>query len=178
MYKAALLPLFLLLLKGIVCCKSPYSNENTHILLQTTFGDIKLKLYDETPLHRDNFIKLVSSGIYDGVAFHRVINTFMIQAGDPQTRPQGLPSGADSLMSYTVPAEFNSRYFHKKGALAAARQGNEINPEMRSSGTQFYLVQGTTLTDQELDLAEQSINNSLRQGMFSRLLRQVADSSR
>ena len=178
MHKAALLPMFIFLINGILCCKPQHSNENTHILMQTTLGDIKLKLYDETPLHRENFIKLIKAGVYDGVSFHRVINNFMIQGGDPQTKPQGIPSGADSLTSYTVPAEFNTRLFHKKGALAAARQGNEINPEMRSSGTQFYLVQGTTLTDQELDLAEQSINNSLRQGMFSRLLRQVADSSR
>ncbi|HOF20040.1 MAG TPA: peptidylprolyl isomerase [Bacteroidales bacterium] len=145
--------------------------------MQTTHGDIKLRLYDDTPLHRDNFIKLTQSGIYEGISFHRVINSFMIQAGDPLTRQAGLPSGSDTLLTYTVPAEFNSLHFHKKGALAAARQGNEVNPEMRSSGTQFYIVQGTVQTDAGLDLEEQRINNGIRQAMFVRFIRQVADSA-
>ncbi|NLN29779.1 MAG: peptidylprolyl isomerase [Bacteroidales bacterium] len=178
MNKAVILSVSLFLFIGTVCCRSSHSNENTHVLMQTSQGDIKLKLYDGTPLHRDNFIKLVKSGIYDGVSFHRIINTFMIQGGDLQTKPSGIPSCADSLLNYTVKAEFNPAYFHKKGALAAARQGNEINPEMRSSGTQFYIVQGSTLTDSELDHAEQNINNSVIQAVFTAFLRQVADSSR
>ena len=114
------------------------------ILMKTTLGDIKIKLYDETPLHRDNFIKLVNSGFYDGISFHRVINDFMIQAGDPLTRTVPISKTADTLNTYTIPAEFNRLHFHKKGALAAAREGNDVNPEMRSSGTQFYIVQGTS----------------------------------
>jgi len=145
--------------------------------MKTSLGDIKIRLYDGTPIHRDNFIRLVNAGIYDGIAFHRVIQRFMIQAGDPATRSVLIPESADTL-NYTIPAEFNSHYFHKKGALAAARQGNDVNPEMRSSATQFYIVQGVKLSTEELDQAEQRINNDLKQAMFNKFLRQVADSAR
>jgi len=145
--------------------------------MKTSAGDIKIRLYDATPLHRDNFIKLVKSGFYEGISFHRIINGFMIQAGDPLTRTQSLPSGSDSLSTYTVPAEFVPSLFHKKGALAAAREGNNVNPYMRSSGTQFYLVQGTVLTDEELEMAEQRINSNIRQAMFNRFMHQAADSA-
>lgn len=158
-------------------CSSPAINENAIVLIKTTLGDISLMLYDGTPGHRDNFIKLINSGIYDGVSFHRVINSFMIQAGDPLTRSVKPPSGSDSLLTYTIPSEINSAYFHKKGALAAAREGNDVNPNMRSSGTQFYIVQGTVLTDAEIDFAEQTINNNIRQAIFSGFLKQVSDSS-
>lgn len=178
MNKSLTASFILCLLLGTVCCKSPVTNENTVVLMKTTLGDIKLKLYDGTPIHRDNFIKLINSETYDGVSFHRVINTFMIQAGDPLTRSVRIPQGADSLNAYTIPAEFNPEYFHKKGALAAAREGNDVNPDMRSSGTQFYIVQGTRLTDPELDLAEQRINNNLKQAIFAKFLNHVADSAR
>jgi peptidylprolyl isomerase len=161
-----------------ICCDAPGGNENTFVSMKTTLGDIKIKLYDGTPHHRDNFIRLVNSGIYDGTSFHRVIKSFMIQAGDPSTRATHLPLSADSLNKFTIPSEFNSLYFHKKGALAAARQGNDVNPEMRSSGTQFYIVQGIKLTDEELEMAEQSINNNLKQAVFNKFLRLVADSAR
>ncbi len=139
------------------------------ILMKTTLGDIKIRLYDGTPLHRDNFIKLVKSGIYDGISFHRVIKGFMIQAGDPSTRNVRISQVSDSLNTFTIPSEFNNIYFHKKGALAAAREGNDVNPEMRSSGTQFYIVQGTKLTDEELDQAEHSINNNLKQATVQQI---------
>lgn len=168
----------LIILFIAICCNAPGGNENTVVLMKTTLGDIKLVLYDDTPLHRDNFIKLGNSGVYDGISFHRVINGFMIQAGDPATRSVRISESADSLISYTIPAEFSGEHFHKKGALAAARQGNDVNPEMRSSGTQFYIVQGTKLTDEELDQSEQRINSNLKQAMFSKFLRQVADSTR
>ena len=157
-------------------CASNDSNENTVFLMKTTLGDIKIRLYDETPVHRDNFIKLISSGFYEGVSFHRVIQNFMIQGGDPNTRTIKITSGADTLENYTIPAEFRNNLYHKKGALAAAREGNNVNPEMKSSGTQFYIVQGTVLTDEELDLAEQRINTNLRQAMFNLFIRQVNDS--
>lgn len=178
MNKFRLKPILLILIFAVVSCKSPGSNENTIILMKTTLGDIKIRLYDGTPLHRDNFIKLVNSGIYDGILFHRVINSFMIQAGDPLTRQGGIAQGADSLNTYTIPSEFRSEYFHKKGALAAAREGNDVNPDMRSSGTQFYIVQGTKLTESDLIQSEQRINNSLKQAMFIKLLREVSDSAR
>jgi peptidylprolyl isomerase len=165
-------------LLAAVCCKAPGGNENTTILMKTTLGDIKIRLYNDTPLHRDNFIKLVNEGIYDGVTFHRVIAGFMIQSGDLSTRSAKISQAADSLNTLTLPAEFNTKYFHKKGALAAARQGNDVNPDMRSSVTQFYIVQGIRLTDQELDQSEQSINNNLKQAMFNKYLKEFADSAR
>ena len=161
-----------------VCCNAPGGNENKMILMKTTLGDIKIRLYDGTPHHRDNFLKLVISGIYDGVSFHRVINGFMIQGGDPSTRNVPILQGADTINNFTIPAEFNKNYFHKKGALAAARQGNDINPDMRSSGTQFYIVHGSKLTDEELYQAEQHINSNLKQAMFNKFLREAADSAR
>lgn len=166
------------LLVIIVSCNSPAGNENTTVLIKTSLGDVKVKLYDSTPIHRDNFIKLVKTGFYEGISFHRVINNFMIQAGDPVTKTGSSTRLPDSLKTYTIPAEFNSIYFHKKGALAAAREGNDINPEMRSSGTQFYIVQGVKYSDEELDKAEQRINNNNKQALFNRMLKETADSVR
>jgi peptidylprolyl isomerase len=159
-------------------CNAPGGNENAVIVMKTSLGDIKLRLYDETPIHRDNFIKLINSGFYEGISFHRVINNFMIQAGDPLTRSVPIAKSADSLNTYTIPSEFNKDLFHKKGALAAAREGNEVNPEMRSSGTHFYIVQGVTLTDEELNMAEQRSNSSIKQTLFNKAIRQIADSAR
>lgn len=123
--------------------------------LITTKGNIVLRLYDSTPLHRDNFLKLAKSGYYDSILFHRVIKKFMIQAGDPESKNaaarQPLGSGGPD---YTIPAEFRLTLFHKKGVLAAARQGDHVNPEKRSSATQFYIVQGRIFTDKELDSVE------------------------
>jgi cyclophilin family peptidyl-prolyl cis-trans isomerase len=159
-------------------CNAPGGNENTVILMKTSLGDIKLRLYDETPIHRDNFIKLINSGFYDGISFHRVINSFMIQAGDPLTRTVPIDKSADSLNTYTIPSEFNNVLFHKKGALAAAREGNDVNPEMRSSGTHFYIVQGEQLTDEDLAMAEKRISSNIKQAVFNKMIRQIADSAR
>jgi cyclophilin family peptidyl-prolyl cis-trans isomerase len=170
--------IFFSLIISIISCKAPAGNENTFVSVKTTLGNIRIQLYDSTPIHRDNFIKLIKSGIYDGVTFHRVIQDFMIQSGDPKTR-QDLKKGfPDSLNTYTIPAEIRKEYFHKRGALAAAREGNEVNPEMRSSGTQFYIVQGTKLTDAELDNFEKFINNSLKQAVFTRFVNELSDSAR
>jgi len=148
---------------------------NIHI--KTTLGDIKIMLYDGTPVHRDNFIKLVNMGFYDGISFHRVIKEFMIQAGDPATRSGLTKEQLDTLSTYTIPAEFRKEYFHKKGALAAAREGNESNPEMRSSGTQFYIVQGKEYSETELKTTEQRINSNIKQALFIRLIKETADSA-
>jgi peptidylprolyl isomerase len=172
--KGILLPVLFL----VISCSSPGGNSNTIFLMKTTLGDIKIKLYDSTPLHRDNFIKLISTGVYEGVSFHRVIKDFMIQAGDPVTKPTQLKGLPDSIATYTVPAEFRPLYFHKKGALAAAREGNDVNPDMKSSGTQFYIVQGVKLNDDELNQAEQRINNNLKQAVFTKLLKETSDSVR
>jgi cyclophilin family peptidyl-prolyl cis-trans isomerase len=157
-------------------CNAPGGNENSVVSIKTTLGDIKIKLYDGTPKHRDNFIHLVNSGFYDGVSFHRVIKEFMIQTGDPLTKTGGTPNLPDSLKTYTIPAEFNSQYFHKKGALAAARQGNDVNPLMRSSGTQFYIVQGVKFNDDDLNQAEQRINSNMKQTLFTGLIKETTDS--
>jgi peptidyl-prolyl cis-trans isomerase B (cyclophilin B) len=121
------------------------------VLLTTTQGDIRLRLSDATPLHRDNFIRLVRSDFYRGVLFHRVIQGFMIQAGDPRTRPADNKGLGRTDSAYTLPAEFRPDLFHRRGALAAARMGDDVNPAKASSGTQFYIVQGRVFTPASLD---------------------------
>jgi peptidylprolyl isomerase len=170
--------LLLPLLPLVISCNVPISNEFTIISMKTTLGDIKIKLYDGTPLHRDNFIKLINTRFFEGISFHRVINQFMIQAGDPSTRTVQLTGSSDSLKKYTIPAEFKYQYYHKRGALAAAREGNQVNPEMRSSGTQFYIVQGVKYNDDDLNKAEQQINSIIKQAVFNKLLRETSDSIR
>jgi len=125
------------------------------VQLVTTEGLIVLRLYDSTPLHRDNFLRLVKSHYYDSILFHRVIQNFMIQAGNANSKraQAGQPLGNGGL-TYTIPAELRPSLFHKKGVLAAARMGDEVNPEKKSSGSQFYIVQGRTFTDKELDSVE------------------------
>jgi len=121
----------------------------------TTEGNIVVRLYDSTPLHRDNFLRLVKSHYYDSILFHRVIKNFMIQAGDPNSKraPAGQPLG-NGGPGYTIPAEFRTTLFHKKGVVAAARQSDNVNPEKKSGATQFYIVQGRTFSDQQLDSIE------------------------
>ncbi len=121
-------------------------SEDQFVLISTSMGDMKLKLYNDTPQHRDNFIKLVKEGYYDGTLFHRVINDFMIQGGDPESKGaapgQNLGKGSPG---YTVPAEIVHNRFHKKGALCAARKGDRANPEFASNGSQFYIVEGRVM---------------------------------
>jgi peptidylprolyl isomerase len=172
---------FLLLLPVtliMISCKNLADNRNTFVSVKTTLGDIKIRLYDETPIHRDNFIRLVNMRFYEGISFHRVIKDFMIQAGDGATKPKSASPLNDSLNTYTLPAEFQKQLFHKKGALAAAREGNDVNPLMRSSGTQFYIVQGIKYSDADLDQAESRINNNIRQSAFIRLIKEYSDSNR
>ena len=121
------------------------------VVLTTSEGAIRLRLSDQTPLHRDNFLRLVKAGFYDGISFHRVIRNFMVQAGDPRTR-----TGADTAnrAAHTLPAEFRPDLYHRRGALAAARMGDDVNPQKASSGAQFYIVQGRTFTDAGLDSVE------------------------
>jgi len=172
--KVILLPVLFL----VISCNSPGGNENTVISIKTTLGDIRIKLYDGTPLHRDNFIKLINTAFYEGVSFHRVIKDFMIQAGDPATKSGSITYLPDSIMTYTIPAEFTNQYFHKKGVLASAREGNDVNPLMRSSGTQFYIVQGFRYNEDDLTLAEQRINSNIKQTLFNKIIRETADSAR
>ena len=126
--------------------------KESKVQIETTQGVIVVKLYNETPLHRDNFVKLVKERFYDGVLFHRVIADFMIQGGDPDSKtakPNASLGNGD--VGYTIPAEFKTpAIYHKKGALAAAREGDGVNPQKASSGCQFYIVEGKTFTDAEL----------------------------
>ena len=143
----------------------------TKVKIETTMGDIIVKLYDETPNHRDNFIKLVENGTYEGTLFHRVIKDFMIQAGDPDSKgaPKGQMLGSGDV-GYTVPAEFvYPQLFHKKGALAAARQGDNVNPEKASSGCQFYIVTGRVFNDSTLLSMEEQKNQNKFTSVFNAL---------
>jgi len=159
--------IFLLLLAHSAC-----TQEKKMVLISTGSGDMKVRLYDETPLHRDNFLKLAGEGYYDGVIFHRVINHFMIQAGDPESK-NAAPGASlgNGGPGYTIPAEFVPGLFHKKGALAAARTGDQVNPRKESSGSQFYIVQGKVWRQGELDTLEMNINGSIRQNIFRGMLR-------
>lgn len=145
--KVVFVTFFLFLTLGIFAQKTDTkgvtNNKKSYVLLQTDYGNMKILLYEETPLHRENFIKLVKSGFYDGLLFHRVINGFMIQGGDPDSRnaQPGAMLG-NGGPGYTIPAEFVPKYFHKKGVIAAAREGDNVNPMKESSGSQFYIVQG------------------------------------
>lgn len=125
-------------------------------LISTQYGDIKVKLYNETPQHRDNFVKLVEQGFYDGTLFHRIIKEFMIQGGDPNSKnaQPGAMLG-NGGPGYTIPAEILPGLIHKKGALSAARLGDQMNPKRESSGSQFYVVQGKKWTDDELNMFAQ-----------------------
>jgi len=127
---------------------------------------MKIRLYNQTPRHRDNFLSLIKNNFYDGMTFHRVIDEFMIQAGDPTTviSDKNRTDGID--INYTIPAEFHPDLFHKKGALAAARMGDDVNPYQASSSTQFYIVHGKVFNDQELEQLEERINNMRKQSLF------------
>ena len=167
---------------SLSCSISGQSNKSTSniskldncvkVNLETTLGNIVVALYDKTPQHRDNFVKLVREGYYDGVLFHRVIKDFMIQTGDGNSKN----ATADALLGagdpgYTVPAEFvYPEYFHKKGALAAARTGDEVNPERRSSGSQFYIVTGNVYSPAQIQQMEERLADMKKNEIFNKLV--------
>lgn len=143
------------------------------VKIETTLGDIIVRLYDETPLHRDNFLKLAKEGYYDGTIFHRVIANFMIQGGDPDSRnPKPNASYGTGGPDYTIEAEIKPELFHKRGALAAARQGDQVNPERRSSGSQFYIVWGDTYKDGQLSQLSKQMKMMAQQNAFDKLARE------
>ena len=146
----------------------------TRLKIKTTEGDIIIRLYDETPKHRDNFLKLAKEGYFNGTLFHRVIKDFMIQGGDPDSKnaPKGKMLGTGGP-DYTIPAEFvYPQYFHKRGALSAARTGDEVNPEKESSGSQFYIVWGKTFKPAELKQMEHQMAMQQEQQVFNQLTRE------
>ena len=139
------------------------------VQIKTMLGDV-VRLYDETPIHRDNFMKLVKEGYYDGTLFHRVIKDFMIQGGDPDSK--GAPAGKMLGVGgpdYTLEAEIKDSLFHKRGALAAARQGDEVNPERRSSGSQFYIVWGQVYNEGQLRQFSKQLRMQKVQAVFNDL---------
>lgn len=142
------------------------------VLIKTPYGIMKIKLYDDTPEHKANFLKLAEEGYYDDILFHRVIEGFMIQGGDPDSKgaePEAQLGGGGP--GYKIPAEINyPEHFHKKGALAAARQGDRANPDRESSGSQFYIVQGKEYTDGQLDtIADKMGQRRLQALMFEKI---------
>lgn len=160
--------------------KQMANEKETKVAFETTLGNIVVKLYNETPKHRDNFLKVVNDSVYNGVLFHRVIKDFMIQTGDPssKTAEAGQQLGSGDL-GYTVEAEFvYQQYFHKKGALAAARTGDAVNPERRSSASQFYIVTGKSYSPQQVEMMEQRMGDQKKEDIFSGLVRERVDSIR
>ncbi len=145
----------------------------TKVKIQTTLGDIIVRLYDETPLHRDNFVKLAKEGYYDGTIFHRVIKDFMIQGGDPDSKNPA-PNGRYGTggPDYTIEAEIKPELIHKRGALAAARQGDEVNPERRSSGSQFYIVWGQQYKASQMGQLDKQMRMQAEQQIFNELVQQ------
>jgi len=166
--KAKIILILILTISMVSCKTNDIKNSSktdtvsypNSFIIHTTFGDMKGRLYDETPLHRDNFIKLVNENFYDSLLFHRVIKNFMIQGGDPDSKNavagKQLGNGGPG---YTIPAEFNSSLIHKKGALSAARMGDNVNPKKESSGSQFYIVQGVVYDSLRLTGMEQKLIN-------------------
>ena len=171
--------LFTLAICFLLACSGPkkanMNNSNeTHVRLETNLGNITVKLYNETPLHRDNFIKLVKEGVYDSTLFHRVIKNFMCQAGDPDSK-----TASDTALlgegdvGYRIPAEFRTpAIFHKRGVLAAAREGDNVNPEKASSGCQFYIVTGKKFTEAQLINMANQQNQARLDTVFQQLARQ------
>ena len=147
--------------------------DKADVIIETNLGDIKVKLYDDTPKHKENFLKLVKDGFYDNTTFHRVIEGFMVQGGDPNTAKEdfvGQPGMGGP--GYTIANEINSEHLHKRGALAAARQGDQVNPLRESSGSQFFIVQGESYDgrEQELTMVEQHLNQARFDGFAAKTL--------
>lgn len=176
-YFIATIAFFLFIGINISKCQT-YSKET--ILISTAYGNMKVKLFNETPLHRDNFIRLVKQGFYDSLLFHRVINQFVIQGGDPDSKyADDTASIGYGEVDYWIPAEFNRKIYHKKGMLGTARAGDDVNPDKESSGSQFYIVMGKTFDSAALRKEEirvnryivQKINNNVAFGGKSKELR-------
>jgi peptidylprolyl isomerase len=147
------------------------ADNRSKVLIHTDFGDIKIVLFDETPKHRDNFLKLVRNGTIDSTLFHRVIAQFMIQGGDidsKKAKPGAMLGNGE--VGYTIPAEIHPHLFHKRGALAGARQSDDVNPTRASSGCQFYIVQGRTFTDTMLTGLQANMDQQLKQQIFNKII--------
>ncbi|MFP4024784.1 MAG: peptidylprolyl isomerase [Thiohalospira sp.] len=157
------------------CETTPRKKEKVQLYkIETDYGDMIFKLYEQTPLHKENFEKLIEQNYFDDLLFHRVIDGFMIQGGDPDSRNaepgELLGNGGPG---YTIPAEFVDTIFHKKGVIAAAREGDDVNPEMRSAGSQFYIVQGKVLNDEDIKKVEDRINASRLNKLITKYIKEA-----
>ncbi len=178
--KASHIASILLSLMVCISCRhnSPDTKEKeTRVRIETSLGELEVKLYNETPIHRDNFLKLVRDGVYDNVLFHRIIREFMVQAGDPAQRTEEAATAVDTNeLRYTLPAEIvYPRYYHKKGALAAARMGDDVNPLRESSGTQFYIVTGKVFTTGQLSELKNAVYQSKVDACYESLCQRHAE---
>ena len=165
--------IFTVIIAMTICgCKNKKESQKTDrmVLIETEYGNMKVLLYDKTPKHRDNFLKLADKGFFNGTLFHRVINGFMIQGGDPDSKEakpgQRLGEGGPG---YQIEAEFRKELFHKRGVIAAAREGDKFNPERKSAGSQFYIAQGRVYKPEEIDNLVEMISNKRRVMIFERL---------
>ncbi|WP_282015722.1 peptidylprolyl isomerase [Marinifilum flexuosum] len=169
--------LYLALILSMVSCqkKLELGKSNRIVEIETEYGDIKIKLYDETPLHRDNFVKLAHADYFDGTLFHRVIDGFMVQGGDPDSKAAkpGVRLG-EGGPGYQIDAEFNPAIFHKRGVIAAAREGDAVNPLKKSSGSQFYLAQGRVYTQGGLDTLLMKLNDRVKNQIFEKVQKDKA----
>lgn len=162
-----ILSIAVIFLVFISCSQQDDTSKTDDIaIISTEFGEIAVVLYDETPQHKDNFLKLAREGFYDSTTFHRIIEGFMIQGGDPNSKDDNTMNDGQGGPGYTIEAEFNNDFVHKKGALSAARLGDQQNPEKRSSGSQFYIVQGRPVASIELDQMQAQRNELARQDMI------------
>jgi len=160
---------------GLLACQ-PHPEAQADVILITERGEIGIRLFDDAPIHKENFLKLAQAGFYDSLAFHRVIDGFMVQTGDPRTRVTYPPTDttAPDGPGYTLPPEFSDARFHRRGTVGAARWGDELNPEQRSSGSQFYIVTGSPARDTRLDSIEEAYTGVLRGRLYQAF---IADSS-
>lgn len=166
--------IILLILLTTTMCKQ--KEEGTTVLIQTNLGDIKVMLYDDTPLHRDNFVKLANEGFFDNKIFHRVVKDFMVQAGEEKNMPADSAAQANDRFNDTIPAEFClPKYYHKRGALAAARWGDMENPTKASSGHQFYIVTGQNVFDIDFKEIEKQRFERLKQSIYNKMQSESKD---
>jgi len=169
--------IFSVILLFNACNKPAKKEEKTQLYkIETEFGDMIFKLYDQTPLHKNNFDSLIVKNYFDGLLFHRVIEGFMIQGGDPESRSaEPLELLGNGGPGYTLPAEFVDTIFHKKGVIAAAREGDDVNPEMRSAGSQFYIVQGKVFSDEDIKKVEKRINASRLNKLITKYIKEAEE---